>query len=220
MLNERGHTSEERWTRPYGRKYVYIALYELAGYRDDLGLLRSDWDNGWRISFMNIDPSFPVDIKEFKLVYDNFLGNKDIPIVEWILEDYTPDLKPYLILDEIDGEYGPWVLLDGYIGQTNNDTNRDIYIFPRGFFVKSKDAREIKRKLNQQDLYGRWLPEVAEDHDIYGGEIPWSDTFPKNEWDVLSFVVDKEIKIVPSKKRTLKNEGRILSKSRRTRILG
>lgn len=197
-------TDEGGWADSYGRKYVSIAVHELAGYRDDLGLLKHDWEEDYQhTSLVNIDPSFPVDIKKFKLIEENFLGKSDISIIEWISEDYTPNLNKYLIIDEINGEKGPWVLLDGYIGQTDDELNRDIYIFPRGFFVKSEDEKNIIQKLKQQNLFGRWLPEIYEDHYVYAGEIPWCDTFPENEWEELSFVVGIELVEVPIKKRAI-----------------
>jgi len=118
------------WAGTYGRKYVFIAVHELAGCRDDHGLLKPDWELDYRrTSLVNIDPSFPIDVNKFKLAEDDFLGKDDISIIEWILEDYTPNMNEYLIRDEINGEKGPWVLLDGYIGQTDNELNRDIYIY-------------------------------------------------------------------------------------------
>lgn len=42
----------------YGKKYSWIAYFENAGLRDDLGLLNRSWDS-FRIAETNIDPSFP-----------------------------------------------------------------------------------------------------------------------------------------------------------------
>lgn len=206
------NTDEGGWADFYGRKYVFIAVQELAGCRDDHGLLKSDWEMEYRrTSLVNIDPSFPTDIKKFKLVEDDFLGKNDISIIEWILEDYTPNLNKYLIIDEINDEKGPWVLLDGYIGQENVELNRDIYVFPRGFFVKSEDENDIVQRLKQQNLFGRWLPEIYEDHYVYAGEIPWCDTFPENEWEELSFEVGTELIKVPIKKRVVMRDNEPLS---------
>src|SRR5262249_49723503 len=51
---QRGRNSSK--TDRYGKKYAWIAFYELAGYRSDVGLLDL---GGCRISDADIDPSFP-----------------------------------------------------------------------------------------------------------------------------------------------------------------
>jgi hypothetical protein len=43
----------------YGKKYSWIALYELAGFRQDNNLLPERYSDEPRIRYADIDPSFP-----------------------------------------------------------------------------------------------------------------------------------------------------------------
>ena len=89
-------------------------------------------------------------------------------------------MENYLVIDELMDDRGPWVLLDGYIRQEIHARNRSIFIFPRGFIAQNRISTELVHKLENQDLGGRWLPEIPEDYYTFVGEIPWSDTYEPN----------------------------------------
>ena len=173
-------------TDRYGKKYSWIAFYELAGFRHDKELLDL-WSGEVRISDADIDPSFPEQLQEHKLVCEDFLGNRDMPLHEWILSGGVPDVKSYLIVDELLGEEGSWVLLDGYINQEDSKFNRGRFTFLRSFIVKAEEANSLLQRLEKENLGGRWLPEIQEDYYTYAGEIPWCETYPSNGKTELSF---------------------------------
>lgn len=178
----------ESKTDRYGKKYSWIAFYELAGFRQDNDLLEV-WDEQvrLRISDADIDPSFPEQLQEHKLVHEDFLGNRDMPLHEWILSGGVPDVKSYLIVDELLGEEGSWVLLDGYINQEDSKFNRGRFTFLRCLIVQAEEASSLLQRLEKQNLGGRWLPEIPEDYYTYAGEIPWCETYPTNGKTELSF---------------------------------
>ncbi|MEA5515786.1 hypothetical protein, partial [Nodularia sp. UHCC 0506] len=178
----------ESKTDRYGKKYSWIAFYELAGFRQDNDLLEV-WDEQvrLRISDADIDPSFPEQLQEHNLVCEDFLGNRDMPLHEWILSGGVPDVKSYLIVDELLGEEESWVLLDGYINQEDPKFNRGRFTFLRCLIVQAEEASSLLQRLEKQNLGGRWLPEIQEDYYTYAGEIPWCETYPKNGKTELSF---------------------------------
>ena len=57
----------------YGKKYSWIAFYELAGFRQDNGFL-PDYYSEERTLGIDIDPSFPGKQREYNLVTEDFLG--------------------------------------------------------------------------------------------------------------------------------------------------
>lgn len=171
----------------YGKKYSWIAYFEMAGYRQDQGLLK-EWHDEGRTSNIDIDPSFPDAVQKINLISSDFLGDRDISVEEWIKNDEKLGIKEWLDISEIEGESGPWVLLDGYINQQDESAKRERFIFPRGLLIKKEDVISLESHLNQQDLGGRWLPEIRESNYIYAGEIPWCETFPYNEWEELKFI--------------------------------
>ena len=58
-----------------------------------------------------------------------------------------PDLSTYLVLEKLVDKEGPWVLMDGYVDQNDTKAEREIFVFPRCFFVKKADANEIIKQL-------------------------------------------------------------------------
>jgi hypothetical protein len=87
---------------------------------------------------------------------------------------------------EIQGEAGPWVMLDGYIVQENETLGRNIFCFIRSFLVLSSEADSFFEHLSNQDMGGRWLPEKPSVGYTFAGEIPWCGTFPENSTCELS----------------------------------
>lgn len=185
-----GKSEDGSKTDRYGKKYSWIAFYEIAGLRQDYGLL-DEWYGDGHIADVDIDPSFPLDIQEYNLVQTDFLGDRSEPVQRWILNGGCPDLKPYLEVNELSDKRGPWILLDGFINQEDSEAKRGRFIFVRGLIVKSKEADEAVEGLKQQNLGGRWLPEIPADYYTYAGEIPWSDTYAPNGESELSFIVDR-----------------------------
>ena len=173
-------------TDRYGKKYSWIAFYELAGFRQDRNLIPDYYDN-LRISDIDIDPSFPVEQLEYNLVSADFL-DQGISAEEWISKSSSPDLIPYLRVDTIYGEQGAWVLLQGSLRQKNDQINRDMSIFFQGLIVKPEESEEIVKTLKQQErIDGNTLPFCPEDCYTYAGEVPWCDTYPTNGWENWPF---------------------------------
>jgi hypothetical protein len=181
-----GRSNDGGKTDRYGKKYSWIAFFELAGLRENNGLMKELYEGG-RIPDADIDPSFPEKENVFNFVTDDFLGDRNTPIEEWIKDGGCPDMSNYLTVDGLCGEAEQWVLLDGYINQEDSDFNRSRFIFPRALIVKNEECSEIVRMLEKQDLGGRWLPEIPRDYYLYAGEVPWSELYLENELSQLVF---------------------------------
>ncbi len=165
----------------YGKKYSWIAFYELYGLRYDQGLLKGTYtDRQERPSDVDIDPSFPSEPRDTQVIIEDWLGDRKRPLASWIEHGERPKIMPYLVLREVGGHQGPWVLLDGYISQVDEDHKRALFAFPRGFLVPRRHSREIRGLLAKQELGKFHLPGIPEDYYTFAGEIPWCDTFPKN----------------------------------------
>jgi hypothetical protein len=122
----RGHWTREESrgkTDRYGKKYSWIAFYELAGFRQDQGLL-DDWYGHPRIGDADIDPSFPQPVQELQVVDRDLLGDRGTPLHEWIEKGNNPDVAPYMVFENLCNEKGPWVLLDGFICQEDVEAKR------------------------------------------------------------------------------------------------
>ena len=204
-----GRSADGRKTDRYGKKYSWIAFYELAGFRQDEGLLPDYYDNP-RISDIDIDPSFPIKQREYNLVEEDFLGDRKISTEEWVLKSDPPDVTPYLNIDQLCGEQGPWVLLDGYLGQKDDQIGRDMFAFLQGLIVKPEEIEEIVELLKKQEKINRHILEwCPEDHWTYAGEIPWCNTYPANDWEELK--LETGVVLVPEEQQFFLRNGRFVS---------
>ena len=204
-----GRSADGRKTDRYGKKYSWIAFYELAGFRQDEGLLPEYYDTVRPLE-ADIDPSFPVGQRACNLVKENFLGDRKVSIEEWVLKSAPPDMLPYLKIDQLCGQGGPWVLLDGYLRQKDDQIDRETFAFLQGLIVKSEEFEKIVELLKKQEkINAHTLPWCPEDHSTYAGEIPWCDTYPANDWEELS--LETGIVLVPEEQQFLLRNGRLVS---------
>ncbi len=184
-----GRSGDGRKTDRYGKKYSWIAYFELAGFRQDNGLL-PDYYSEERTLEVDIDPSFPDEQREHNLVTEDLLGNREVPAEQWVSKTPHPDLTSYLKIDGPCGEKGTWILLNGFLSQKDDQVNRDMFSFFQGLIVKSEEVEEIVEILKKQENIDRsTLPFCPEDGYTYAGEIPWCDTYPENIWEEVSLKI-------------------------------
>ena len=173
----------------YGKKYSWIAFFELAGFRQDNNLLPDYYDED-RFSGADIDPSFPDEQQEHNLVTEDLLGSREVTAEQWVSKTPHPDLTSYLKIDGPCGEKGTWILLNGFLSQKDNQVNRDMFSFLHGLIVKSEEVEEIVEILKKQEKIDRsTLPYRPEDGYTYAGEIPWCDTYQENIWEEVSLKI-------------------------------
>lgn len=161
----------------YGKKYSWIAYFEMYGVRLDESSL-PEWRAGERPPDADIDPSYP----ELPLIWqpqlpDLFTNAPTEPRL-WITNGYSPEYDYLLELEEVDGQRGPWVLLDGYIEQSSECDARRVFTFLRSLFVEHNQAHNLLETYNAVEYPGNLdIPEPGEDYYTYAGEIPWSSHF-------------------------------------------
>jgi hypothetical protein len=160
----------------YGKKYSWIAYFEMYGKRVDEGVLPTSEDEV-RPSDCDIDPSFPNETKEWRPELPKLFEMKYSEYSEWISGGPNPSYEDLFVKDTVDDVDGPWVLLDGKVEQASSDALR-IFTFLRGILIAEEDVSELNQKLRETDYPGnRNIPEPQEDFYTYAGEIPWSDRY-------------------------------------------
>lgn len=182
--------SQIKKTDRYGKKYSWIAFFEMSGLLHDQGTLEN-WRE--RTSSVDIDPSFPERVSKNHLIQADFLGDPEMEMKEWIANGPLPDVNPYLRLTEVQNEEGPWVALDGFVVQQDETRGRKLFCFIRSFLVDNPDVASFLDHLSHQDLGDRWLPEKPGVIYTFAGEIPWCATYPDNGASEFSFVIKEEI---------------------------
>jgi len=181
----------------YGKKYSWIAYYELHGHRMDKGHLKDSW---WhdepRSSEIDIDPSFPSQPHEIKTITEDFLGDRGASLNNWIQLRDIPDITSYLLMHVVDKESGPWVLLDGHVNQREKPIYRDCFFFLRSFMISKTHLNNfitLKKNTKHRRLI---TPGIPEDHYTFAGEVPWCETFRENGNTNMEFRIDEKIKKV------------------------
>jgi hypothetical protein len=199
---DRSIASGQHWARTasdkhkmdrYGKKYSWIAYYEMSGLLHDQGVLEY-WRE--RTSSVDIDPSFPERVTKGHIIKSDILGDPEMEMKEWIKNGLLPNISPYLRLEKVLEKEGPWIALDGYITQQDEKRGRKSFCFIRSFLVSNQDAASFTDHLSRQDLGGRWLPEKPEVIYIFAGEISWCDCFHKNDLSKFSFVTGEKAVMV------------------------
>ncbi len=183
----RRSSNNPRKTDRYGKKYSWIAYFEMSGFLHDQGIIDQTCDYG-RTSDADIDPSFPERILKTRIIDRDILGDPEITTTEWITSGEQPNLKPYLQIPRIERYNGPWVTLDGFVVQEDETRGRRSFCFVRSFIVKNKIADKFFGHLSNQNLGGRWLPDKPSVIYTFAGEIPWCATYPVNGQTKFSFV--------------------------------
>ncbi|HTT99556.1 MAG TPA: hypothetical protein VMF58_16025 [Rhizomicrobium sp.] len=168
-----GRREEAGKTDRYGKKYSWIALFEVAG-RLKLDGKLPDRDNP-RVSDVDIDPSFPDSgiswRPQTKRLFDT--GNMTLP--QWVGAGPSPDYRDLLNPEVVDGRRGPWVLLQGYVSEVHSKDKREVFSFLRGLLVAHLDVNRIEELVSGVEYPGNTaIPDPGQDYYIFAGEIGWS----------------------------------------------
>ena len=161
----------------YGKKYSWIAFFEMYGVRLCQGLL-PDWAEHDRPSDSDIDPSFPTPPLDWVPESDNPLNRGPEDVVDWVSTGPTPDYESILKLEQIDGEPGPWLLLDGFIEQGQEGDDRLIFTILRCVLAGPSELQQVFTEYDRRPYPGnRAIPDPITDTNTFAGEIPWSTRF-------------------------------------------
>lgn len=157
----------------YGKKYGWVAFFEMWGWRSDNNEL-PDWISDDRPSDADIDPSFPGSIASWNPVLPEIFSGSSKHIVEWIQKGAAPDYTPLLQLSGFEGHEGDWVMLDGFLDETAKNDYRNIFTFVRAVFVKRHDVDKLAENFGAMSYPGNSaIPDKPQHHYTYAGEMPF-----------------------------------------------
>lgn len=154
----------------YGKKYSWIAYFEMWGEREATKKL-PDWRLGERTSDCGVDPSFPKRPPDWAPPIPDLFGNPGGDTETWVEGGFTPNWHPLLVVPEINGHLGKWVLVEGFVRGTNESQDRELFAFLRGVFIERRDVGSFKAKFLGVEYPGNYeIPEGATEHYLYAGE--------------------------------------------------
>ncbi|MDV2455190.1 MULTISPECIES: NACHT domain-containing protein [Acinetobacter] len=184
----------------YGKKYSWIAFYEMYGWKADRELL-DDWRGNERCSDVSIDPTFPKVENSWNPETTDIFTNSPKDIGAWILNGPIPNYLDILETQQFN-ETDSWILLNGFIQEDSKTDYREIFTFMRGFFVANEHVSTISEFFCNKDYLGNnALPRIPENHYKYAGEMVLGNSFLElnenvnsrvnlDEWDASSFLIE------------------------------
>jgi len=164
----------------YGKKYSWIAYFEMWGERAAKRRL-PDWRQESRPADCGVDPSFPKRPPDWAAPIPELFGAPLASTEDWVNSGYTPDWKSLLVVPEINGIPGKWILVEGYVQGGDDTHDRELFAFLRGMFVARKHVAALKSKFLAIEYPGnRVIPEGASEHYLFGGEPGHRTNFAKH----------------------------------------
>jgi hypothetical protein len=158
----------------YGKKYSWIAYFEVAGDLEDRGEL-PDRFSGHRISDCDIDPSFPAALREWQPPMHALFESAYSSASAWAKDGPTPSYDHILKVSQVDGSSGPWVLLNGFIQESAPNDSREAFSFVRALFVRPSEVPRFQSSFLDIEYPGNEaIPDPGSDYYTFAGEIPWS----------------------------------------------
>jgi len=188
-----------------GKKYQWIALYELAAqvcdnyqmtvYDNDIGEPHQEYCKGsFEPDIRNIDPTVLVTPGFDNLHIDIAAFSYDIPnnsYEEWLADfSNTPAFEQCVKLQSgahqyllLTGEYD-WKEAKRLGFRSYDLPRKDMWHQIRGYVVKNEYAESLICALSGVDFMGRWMPEAQSNSAMYNKEYYWSDahTFFNNPY--------------------------------------
>lgn len=180
IIRERGWRAPSEYspkTERYGKKYSRIAYFEMYGVRDEAGKINHT-NYFERTSEADIDPSFPQPPPVWSPIIPDVFDNVPDGVEAWMANGPTPDFSHLILLETVDGEQGPWVMIDGHIQLEAKTGGREIFTVLKTLFVKTGVEEILKLVYSIVEHPGNYyIPDSNENHYTYVGEVPWSSRF-------------------------------------------
>ena len=158
----------------YGKKYSWIAFFEMYGLRSAMGKIDDHPLRDARPSDSDIDPSFPDAIPEWDPPRRNVFDSSPVEIHEWLGNGEVPEYASLLRVSDVDGQAGDWVLLDAVIHEGVDD-GRELQGWVTSVFAPERSVARLRAEVDAgRDLSDNGIPDLGADYYTYHGEIPWS----------------------------------------------
>lgn len=165
-------------TERYGKKYGWIAYFELAGRRHSQGALRSSaWDT-YRGVTPDIDPTFPEQPAQLSIEIPSWSASSpELSTPDWLRGGQIDVPDQVLRSRSLDVLGSDFLLIEGHL-EHKSDNGRKVWGFARSFLVEAADAETLVQFLSTEEYLGNDLiPRCPSPADCFAGEMPWSRNY-------------------------------------------
>ena len=174
--------AESRWrndnspdrTEVYAKKYGWIGFFEAAGRLQDEGRLPLMSEEG-RLSYINIDPSFPTAPTKSDLALPSWLSSEPTDLQTWVTQGCVEVPDKLLRVESLVSVPGPWIALSGSLKQEDVKSRRKVFGILKGILVRRGHEERLKDALLSREHPGNfWILEPPSAYYVFAGEMPWS----------------------------------------------
>jgi len=223
-----GYSRHDNKIERIGKKYQWIAFYEIMAILSDNYKLNEGWGlndrydyykGAWQLFLRNIDPAYITKNKDDE---DDVIKTKkewweDKEYTEWNCPDSEwvgtiDDLpNPKEVIEKKDSNITEWLYLQHFVRWNEpkkigidryEDRRKEIWYLIQGLLVKKSDKRKIIDYLKKQNFWGRWLPENGDDFSrLINREKFWSPAYYdtyRESNKIWEFIRDSEYKVIVS----------------------
>lgn len=160
----------------YSEKYLWQSYFEFVGYLVLDGRLKSEDGKRFRSSDNFFDPTFPKLPRKFQLITNCLFPTIDENIQDWINSENYNLVDEFLIHNLYSDD--EWILLSLDLTQEgNNDTRINIWL--SSFLISGDNLQKLEKNVE----FERFHHDSTNFHQIYAGEINWSNSVLPNEDD-------------------------------------
>lgn len=207
--DELGHLDDEKYsnsrfenkTERLGKKYQWIAYYDIMGRLTDYCSLRKEKYGYGKDKTQEVNYPWYADIRDYfdptlQPVTNDSVGISfdkkreklalGITANQWINDNNN--IPPLNLLFK-DNKGGEWIYISGFTSEEQEDCG-DVIRYATNVnsaFVRQDDANKIEDWSKHKNFYGRWMPERREAIDFRWNEYPWADSFVNSleddEWE-------------------------------------
>ena len=191
------------WVERIGKKYQWIAMYQLASrLHDHVKREKISWHPETirtpliLLEERQLDPTIPAVTSTMKQTDPWWIGTaRDVDMAlhlsddDWVArKNDLPTLEEILSARERDRQY--WRVLVAYLSWGGRDEDlewgkpyRHVWMHITGYLVRKEDFSIARDCLHERNFYGRWMPRGVTW--LYGfvGEYPWATPFNTDRQD-------------------------------------
>ena len=161
----------------YGKKYGWIAYYELIGRLADAGRVRDPWVGGGRNTTPDIDPSFPEEPPVVPIPLPEWAPTGSTNDEDWLRTGVVHVPADVWSPDELHSVAGGWLLVEGFLKHQRE--GRFVWAFFRTLLLEPDDLDPALRMIGEHDYLGNdFLPALPSVRGVFAGEAPWSPQVP------------------------------------------
>jgi hypothetical protein len=160
----------------YGKKYGWIAYYELIGRLVDIGRNRDRWVGGGRNVTPDIDPTFPNEPPATPIQLPEWAPASPADDEVWLRTGAVNVPAELWSPEDIHGVTGGWLLVEGFLEHRRD--GRHVFGFFRTLLLDPADVDPALELVGGIEYPGNdFFPSLPAVRGVFAGETPWSPRF-------------------------------------------